>query len=302
MSFILETNGVSPSPKGFIKESDTAHFVTDVIEASTQVPVIVDFWASWCTPCKTLTPILEKTVLQTGGAVKIVKINVDKNQALAGQLRVQSIPTVLAFKDGRPVDGLTGAVPESKIKQFVDGLIGKTGSPLDEALKQAETALEAGNIQTATTLFKRVLQQDNKNIDALVGLARCHIAIDDLESAHQLIDDLSSDMKTQPKIVSLVSVLDLEQSTKDAGDLEHLRSAATKNPDDHQAYFDLANAFYSAKQPEAALDTLLDSMRRNPTWNNNAAHQQIIKIFEALGHNHPITTKARRRLSTTLFS
>ncbi len=293
-----------------IKDSDTAQFQTDVIDASREVPVIVDFWATWCGPCKQLGPMIEKLVTEAGGQVKLVKIDVDKNQALAQQLRIQSIPAVYAFKDGQPVDGFVGALPESQLKQFIQGLIDGSGgggaeageSPVEQALEQAKAMVEAGDTNSAGQLYARILEHEPGNVKASAGLAKCTVMAGDAEQAKQVLAGLPPEAENDPDVAAARAAIDLAESSADAGDVAGLQAAVDANPADLQARLDLANALYAGGQAEEALDHLLEIVRRDREWNEEAARKQIVKIFDALGPTHPLTLSGRRRLSSVLFS
>ena len=287
---------------GYVSDTDTAGFEADVINASATQPVIVDFWAEWCGPCKTLGPTLEKIVNEYGGAVRLVKINVDENQQLAAQMRVQSIPMVVAFQDGKPVDGFAGAVPETQVRQFVEKLTGSAGSPLDQALEQATALLESGDANAAHGIYQQILQQDLGNITAHAGLARAMIANDKSDEARDYLAELPDEMRINSEIASVISALELANDTGVGGDSAEFLAAVERNPGDHQARFDLAMAQYGDGDAESAVDTLVEIVRRNLEWNDGAARAQLLKIFEALGHTDPITVEGRRKLSAVLFS
>jgi putative thioredoxin len=301
-------NTAPAADTGLIKDGSTDSFMADVIDASQQVPVIVDFWATWCGPCKQLGPALEKAVKDARGAVRLVKIDVDKNQELAGQMRVQSIPAVYAFFQGRPVDGFVGAVPESQIKTFVSRVVQTAGgaigpSPVEQALEQADAALAAGDTGTAGSLYSEVLGHEPDNAAAIGGLVRCLLASGDVEQARELIDGVPPAKANDAAIVAARSALELaEQSSGAAAELPQFRARLEKDPNDHEARFALANALYAADQRDAAVDELLDIVRRNRGWNEEAARKQLVKLFEAMGPADPLTLSARRRLSSLLFS
>jgi len=278
--------------------------MADVVEASTTVPVIVDFWAPWCGPCKTLGPVIEKVVREAAGAVRLVKVDIDQNPEIAQQMRVQSIPAVFAFKDGRPVDGFAGAVPESKVREFIkkltDGAAGD--SPLDEALDAADEMLAQGDSQGASGLYSQVLQHDPTNIRGSAGLAKSLIAMDEIEQARKMIEDMPDDQKKAPEILAVISQLDLEAAGADVGELSDLRVAIEVDPNNLDARFDLAMALYAENDREGAVDALLESIRINRAWNEEAARKQLLKLFEVFGHTDPVTVDARKRLSSILFS
>lgn len=303
---IGQTSGTS-APAGVIADSTDATFVKDVIEGSRDVPVIVDFWATWCGPCKQLGPILEKAVRAANGAVKLIKVDVDRNPMIAQQLRIQSIPTVYAFFGGRPVDGFQGALPESQVKQFVDRLLktaGTTGgtSPVEEALVQANELLEDGDHAQAAALFGQILAHEAGNLAARGGLARAHIGSGKLDDARQALDGLDDTQKVDKAIVAALAALDLAEKAATAGDTTGLQARVEANPADHQARFDLALAQYAAGDRAAAIDSLLEIVRRDRNWNDEAARKQLLQFFDAMGATDPLVAQTRRRLSTLLFS
>ena len=286
------------------KDATTQSFAADVIEASQQTPVIVDFWAPWCGPCKQLAPILEKTVRDAGGKVALVKINIDENPEIAQQLRIQSIPAVFAFDKGQPVDGFMGAQPESQIKRFVERLVGPMGpSPLEQALEQAKDALDAGDFATASNIYGQILRQVPGEAAAIAGLVRCLVGAGDLQEARELVDGLDDEALKDADVESAVSALALaEQAGEADGDTAELQARLAQDPGDHQARFDLAMAHHGAGRNEQAIDELIEIIRQNREWNEEAARQQLLKLFEALGHTDPLTVAGRRKLSSILFS
>jgi putative thioredoxin len=292
-----------PTAADVIKESSTATFEADVLDASMDVPVIVDFWAPWCGPCKQLGPALEKLVREARGAVRLVKINVDQNQDLAAHLRVKSIPAVFAFKDGRPVDGFVGALPESQLKAFIQRLAGPVGpSPMEEAMAQAKAALDAGDLGAAANIYQQVLNHDRGNPVAAAGLLRCLIATGEVTEARSLYSSLPAPMKADAEIAAALTALELAEQAAEVGDVGELAARLAVDPKDHQARYDLALAHYAAGRTEAALDELLELFRRDRNWNDQAARKQMVKIFDALGPTHELTGAARRRLSSLMFS
>ncbi|MBB4266688.1 thioredoxin [Roseospira visakhapatnamensis] len=306
MALILDgestTVGTSAPAAGgdLIKDATTETFMTDVMEASRQVPVVVDFWAPWCGPCKTLGPMLEKLVRQMGGKVRMVKVNVDENQALAQQLRVQSIPTVYAFRDGQPIDAFQGALPESQIKQFLSHLAGGAANPIDAALEQAQQILDDGDAEGALALYQQILQADQSNAPAIAGYLRALIAAGRGADAEQILAQLPADILADKAVAAVKTKLEL--AAQGAGPVDDLRARVASTPDDLQARFDLANALFAADDAEAAVEHLLEVFRRDRDWNDDAARQRLFKVFEALGPTHPVTQSGRRRLSALVFS
>jgi putative thioredoxin len=308
MEQLIGMGAPAPAAGSVIKESNTENFVADVIDASHDAPVIVDFWAPWCGPCKQLTPTLEKVVREARGAVRLVKINTDENQELAAQMRVQSIPAVFGFVKGRPVNGFAGAQPESQVKAFVQRLVQSAGgqvgpSPVEQALEQAEEALARNDAGTASAIFAQVMAHDPKNAAAIAGLAKCHIGAGNFAEARKVLERANGDLATNAAIAAARTALELaEQSKQSASQTGELRHRLEQNPNDHQARLDLAMALYGGGQREQAIEELLEVIRRDRRWNEEAARKQLVKLFEALGPTDPLTIAARRRLSSLLFA
>ncbi len=298
----LNLEASAQDSEGLVIDSNAERFNEDVIGASAQIPVIVDFWAPWCEPCKQMTPVLEKLIKEYGGKVKLVKINIDENQALAQQLRVQSIPMVYAFKDGRPADAFNGALPESQLRKFIEKLTGGDGSPLDQAIEQANALLEAGDTINASSIFNQILEADNSNVDSHAGLMRCLILDDNADQARNYLADLPEELLTQPAISAIQTTLELEEQTAEAGEVGELKIAVQNNPNNHQARYDYALALYASEETESAIEQLVEIIKQNRDWNDDAARQQLFKVFEALGNSNPITVEGRRKLSAILFS
>jgi putative thioredoxin len=303
MSLIGETQTQAPggaNPQDWIKDGSDAGFMADVIEMSRTVPVIVDFWATWCGPCKQLTPVLERAVIAAKGAVRLVKIDVDKNPAFAGQLRVQSIPTVYAFVDGQPVDGFQGAQPESQIKAFISRLTGPPGAgELEEALALAKESMDMGDLGGAAQGFAAALSLDPKNIKAIGGMARCYLLGGDAERAAE-VAAMAPETASDPDLDAVRAALALAANA--SAETRPFEDRLARNADDHEARYELAGALAAAGNFAGAADQLLELIARDRSWNDEAARKQLLTVFEAAGPGSDVAKAGRRRLSSILFS
>ncbi|QEE36937.1 thioredoxin [Octadecabacter sp. SW4] len=301
----LGDTGAEAPATDLIKDGGDATFMQDVIEASKTVPVIVDFWAPWCGPCKTLGPALEAAVTKAGGRVKMVKVDVDQNQQVAGQLQVQSIPTVYAFYQGQPVDGFQGALPPSEIEAFVNKVAdmgGEEDNGLADALDAAETMLAEGEAADAIETFAAIVDEDGTNAAAFGGLARAHIALDRLDEAEAVLNGAPAEIATAPEMEAAHAQLDLARQAANAGPLDALRAAVAADEGNHQARFDLATALHASGDVEGAIAELLELFRRNREWNDGAAKAQLFTIFDALKPTDPVALNGRRKLSSMIFA
>lgn len=292
----------------YVKDITEAEFMAEVVDASMQTPIIVDFWAPWCGPCKTLGPALEKAVTEAKGAVRMVKVDVDQAQMIAQQLRIQSIPTVYAFWQGQPVDGFQGALPASELKAFIDRVIAAAGGDagegggLEEAVAAAEEMLEAGAAVDAAQTFAAILGEDDQNVAAYAGLVRAHLALDDLEQAEAILNGAPAEIASAPELEAVHAQIELAKQAAGVGPVAELTAKVEANPDDHQARLDLAQALYAKGDAKEAVDQLLELFRRDREWNEGAAKAQLMTIFEALKPNDPVVLAGRRRLSSMIFA
>ncbi len=294
----------SAGPTGdLIKETTTREFMKDVIETSRTVPVLVDFWADWCGPCKQLTPVLEQAITKAKGAVRLVKMNIDKYPEIAGQLGVRSIPAVFAFKDGQPVDGFMGALPASEVQAFIDRLAGP-GAPSDaEAMiEEGGLALAEGDLEGAAQLFGAAMQMEPENIGGYLGLAEVLLAAKQFEQAREVLTRLPAGKENDPRVAGIKARLDLEEQAAKLGDATELEARLVKDANDHAARFDLALIANARGQKEEAVDFLIEIVRRKRDWNEDAARKQLVQFFEAWGPKDEMTLYGRRRLSSVLFS
>ena len=301
---MLELNQ-SNTDEILIKDVNEDTFMDDVIEASKTSPIVVDFWAPWCGPCKTLGPALEAEVKATNGKIKMVKVDIDQNQNLASQMRIQSIPAVFAFVDGQPIDGFMGAKAPSELKSFVEKLLENVkddGGDLSEAIAVADEMLEAGEYDDAAETFEAILGEDPERSPAFVGLFKAKMGAKKIDEAQKMLEDIPTALVNKPEILALQAQIDLTNQTQGLGEINDLREALKNDLDNHQIRFDLALALFTAGETNAAIQELLTIFRKDQEWNDDAARQQLFKFFDILGGDDPITLSGRRQLASMLFA
>ncbi len=299
----MSLSGGQAADAGLIKDTTTQGFRQDVMQESMNQPVLVDFWAPWCGPCKQLTPVLEKVVKAAKGKVKLVKMNIDEHPQIAGQLGVKSIPAVFAFQRGQPVDGFMGALPESQVKSFIERLVGGVGAdPVEEIVAAAEQSVAEGDLGQAAELFAGALAEDDTNTRAMGGLIKVYVAMDMPEQAKQLLAAVRPEQANDPHIAGAKAALEAKEAAASLGDDSALEAAVAANPDDHQARIDLAVSLNARGERERAVEQLIASIRKDRAWNDGAARKQLLQFFEAWGHGDDATVEGRRKLSAVLFS
>jgi putative thioredoxin len=298
---ILE--GGAPAPQSdLVKDTTTKTFREDVLTESIKQPVLVDFWAPWCGPCKQLQPIIEKVVKAAGGKVKLVKMNIDENPEIAGQLGIQSIPAVIAFQRGQPVDGFMGALPESQVKGFIERLVGPLGpGAVEELIAQAQDAQAQGDSAGAAALYAGVLEQEPDNLAALAGLARLELDAGNVEGARGVLAQVPEAKRVDPAIASIIAAIELAEKSAALGDTAELEARVNENPNDHQARFDLAMALAAKDRRDDAVDALIDIIKRDRTWDDDGARRQLLQFFDAWGPMDESSVAGRRKLSAVLF-
>jgi putative thioredoxin len=306
VTIVEQGSGPAPQASDLIKETTTQTFVQDVIEESKRQPVLIDFWAPWCGPCKQLTPVIEKAVRAAKGKVKLVKMNIDEHPAIPGQMGIQSIPAVIAFVNGQPADGFMGAVPESQVTAFIDKLtqgVAAPGEPnIEEILKEAEAAFAAGDAATAASIYAEILGFDATSVPAMAGLARCYATTGALEQAKQTLALVPEAKRGDAAVKTVQTMIDLAEQASSLGPVTELEQKVAANPLDHQARFDLATALNASGKRGDATNHLLDIVKRDRKWNDDGARKQLVQFFEAWGPADEATVEGRKRLSTILFS
>ncbi len=299
----LQNGGATAVADTLVKDTTTQTFPKDVIEESRRQPVLVDFWAPWCGPCRQLTPVLEKAIKAAKGKAKLVKMNIDDHPAIPGQMGIQSIPAVIAFVNGQPIDGFLGALPESQVTAFIERLIkDRIGGEEEDLVKVADAALAEGDAVAAAEIYAEVLQKEPGNVAALAGLARAHVKTGDIEQARQTLELVPEAKRNDAAVAAARAALELAEQAAAVGPIAELEQKVAANPLDHQARFDLAVAQNAKGDREAALDHLLEIVRRDRKWNDDAARKQLVQLFEAWGPTDEATVAGRRRLSSILFA
>ena len=293
---------MTPPAGDLIRDTTTSSFREDVIAESMHQPVLVDFWAPWCGPCKQLTPVIEKAVKAAGGKVKLVKMNIDEHPQIATQLGIQSIPAVYAFDRGQPVDGFMGALPEGKVKEFIARLVGPGSLAADDLLANAAELAAAGDAEGAADAYAAVLAEDAENVPALAGLAKLHLEAGDLEAAREVLGTAPAAKANDPLIAAVRAAIEVAEQAASLGDLGDLERRVAADPADHQARFDLALGLSGRNARDAAVEHLLGIVKADRTWNDDGARKQLVQLFEAWGPMDPATIAGRRRLSSLLFA
>jgi putative thioredoxin len=300
---LQDIGATAPAADGLVKDTTTQTFLKDVIEESKRQPVLVDFWAEWCGPCKQLAPVLEKVVRAAKGKVKLVKMDIDKHPAVAGQLGIQSIPAVFAFVNGQPVDGFLGALPEAQVVAFIERITkGRVGGEEKDLLEAADAALVDGNAAGAAEIYAQILAQDATNIHALAGLARCYVETGAIEQAKQTLAMVPEAKRNEAPVAAARAALEIAEQAKSLGPIAELEQTVAANPLDHQARFDLALALNGKGRRLEAVDHLLEIVRRDRKWNDDGARKQLVQFFEAWGGADEATIAGRKRLSSILFA
>jgi putative thioredoxin len=302
---MLQNGGpaAAAAPDGLIKEVSTQTFVKDVIEESKRQPVLIDFWAPWCGPCKQLTPILEKVVKAAKGKVKLAKMNIDEHPAIPGQMGIQSIPAVIAFVNGQPADGFMGALPESQVTAFIERLTkGAVAGETKDLLKEADAALAQGNAAAAAEIYAEVLEEDGANVTAIAGLARCYVATGALDQAKKTLAMVPESKRNDTAVAAARAALEVAEQAGSVGPVAELEQKVNANPLDHQARFDLAVALNAKGKRQEAVDHLTEIVRRDRKWNDDGARKQLVQFFEAWGPTDEATVNGRKRLSSILFA
>ena len=306
MTIVEQGNGAAPVAADLIKETTTQTFVKDVIEESRRQPVLIDFWAEWCGPCRQLTPVLEKAVRNAKGKVKLVKMNIDQHPAIPGQMGIQSIPAVIAFVNGQPADGFMGAVPESQVNAFIEKLTKGMSAPgepnIAEILQEAEAVLAEGDPAAAAQIYAEVLALDATNIPAMAGLAKCYVSTGAIEQAKQTLAMVPDAKRNDAAVKAVQAAIDLAEQAQSVGPIDELEQKVAANPLDHQARFDLATALNAMGKRGEATVQLLEIVKRDRKWNDDGARKQLVQLFEAWGGADEATVEGRKRLSTILFS